>query len=919
MTSHHPDPDLTLGELSRPDPAYTAGINNSAGSQPATTDSQVTVVHDPLLGPNPGTRQQQEEPSSDSKPTVVPYAPTPPTAPTPPSAPSEPEIYGPDRLFSRQAVVSDNVDRSLIPSPGVRLEQSQFPFMAAPLDTVSAMDFKDDLARAAGVVTPGVDDGPYIRYALDAMTRPREDGQGPSEYPSSSDSEKSQPSVPHYTHTTVSAPQPPEPPAKEVRFPQGNDPRYWWAVPSPSDKPTPTPTPPTALSPEDDLRERRERREQQRALEPPWDANMGLPPSLPSERPENSLPRALDHWQAESDEVVDPEKGFHGVGKAFKDFAPLTYKPRVLRPVSLTLLALLCLLMIAALIFCAVWSVSRVGFTPYAGTIYGGQYFLFRMLPPLLAITLLIYAQCVIATAFRVRPFSAMAADDRRERQDAVFLSLYPKSFLWPQLSGSWHVWLPTLNVWLLNFTIPLQSCLFTVILVDGTWTWATVQGVAWTLVALYVSFFLSVGVMFIDWQDRRTGMMKGWDIRTIADIIFLVSQSNSLPQYRGLETAATRGSMRQRIGGTAERLGFWSAPSIPEHGMWYGIGVATDENGLETEKPGSQAWDNRRPREKAGLIADPEVGDVSADPAVRYRYLPWCFRDAQIVVFAIACSALVVALLVVSFLDATDVRDGFLPRLSAAPTEGAFSAANFLYSFLPSLIGLLLFLVFQSLDLTLRILTPWGQLARPEGSRAETSLLLDYAACVPFGSTFKALRNKHWRVAFISLLSPLFALLPVLGGGVFMALTPSSGTVRMYPNLPAFAIILALLILYVVGVVCLIPYRQQFRLPHAVTCLAEIISFCCNEQLRSNPSFGFERVMGHRDIAGQLGIGLDWHRQGRWAFGAGRSDAGHLGIQHYSKFTVNPSKLRAYDKQVRGQLISAPLPQDSGSLFNKR
>ncbi len=35
-------------------------------------------------------------------------------------------------------------------------------------------DFKDDLAREAGVVTPGVDDTPYIQYAIESLTRDRD-------------------------------------------------------------------------------------------------------------------------------------------------------------------------------------------------------------------------------------------------------------------------------------------------------------------------------------------------------------------------------------------------------------------------------------------------------------------------------------------------------------------------------------------------------------------------------------------------------------------------------------------------------------------------------------------------------------------------------------------------------------------------
>ncbi|KAI1391952.1 uncharacterized protein F4822DRAFT_389018 [Hypoxylon trugodes] len=936
MSSHNFDSDYV--EPNRPNPIYTANtsrpIINPPSTNTTTTASQVTILHNQPPSSESesesNSRTYQQIPSPSPQSTVVPYAPTPPPAPTPPSIPSESEIYGPDRLFGNRPPPSENVGRAIAPSPGVRFDQSQFPLMAVLRDPSQSRDFKDDLARAAGVVTPGVDDGPYIRYALDAMTQVRDDGRGLSGYPES-DSESSYQPAYHFTPTTVPSPlrthssfMPPE------TFRNDNVPRNWPMAPPPG--PIASPSASTA---EEELQQRRRlRREGTRQfVEDPWNSGLvtavpavdlqedgpsgqdelynerGQPPRIQTQP---NIPRAMHHWQTRSDLVIDPEMGLHNRGKALNSEAPLTLKPWVLRSQSLLLLATLCLLMVVALIFSAVYSMGHNGLTPYAGTIYGGQYFVFRMLPQLLAIIILIYAQCIISAAFWVLPFSRMASEDRNERRNAVFLPLYPKSFLWPELIGTWNIWIPILNVWLLNFTIPLQSSLFTVILVDGNWTWATVQGVAWTLVALYVSFMSALVVIYVYWRQRRTGMMQKWGIRTVADIIFLVSQSNSVAQYRGLETAGTRRSMKEKLASSAERLGFWFAPEAPEIGTWYGIGVPTGEENLATEKTGNPQWANQQ----QGVSL--EAGQQTGGPRVRSRYLPWCLRDSQIALFAVASSILLIALIVVSFLRSTDLRNGFLPLLSAAPAPGAFSAADFLYSFIPSLIGMILFLLFQPLDLTLRILTPWGELARAEGSRAETSLLLDYATCLPFESTFRALGNKHWRVAFVSLLAPLFALIPVLGGGLFLALTPPSGVVRMYPNFPAFAIILTLLFLYVAGIICLVPNRQQFRLPHAVTCLAEIISFCHDEQLRSDQAFDLHLMLESKDLANRLDTGKDWHRQGRWAFNAGRNNDQQLGVKRYSKYTVNPKKLRTYDKRARGQLISLPLSRGNGPFLNR-
>ncbi|KAH9888609.1 hypothetical protein F4778DRAFT_399855 [Xylariomycetidae sp. FL2044] len=885
-------------------------FSNSTTSGP--TASQVTVVHLPRLDDSHlRPHLQQDLPTPSSQPTVIPYAPTPPPAPTVLSDLSRSGVYTPHQLrplFPPQPLIIDDYDLSpQILGLESHFHQPAFQVLPHQQDPSLARDFKDDLARAASMVTPGVDEVPYIRYALDALSRKPHDGWRVSHMPSRSSDASGIPEA----HLIVN-------PGPLVLHPPAAH------IPSGGAHSRPLSAPP--VSPQQDLQARRSRREGDTEsdeaysslyrpesrdyflehLEASRQMRMPTDPIIPEKR---TPPRTLEYWKAQGDKHVDPEVGE-------QEFPALTAKPWILRSQSLLLLASLCGLTITALVFCAIYSIGRNGFTPYEGTIYGGQYFVFRILPQLLSAALLLYAQSAISVAFRILPFSLMASHDRRERRNAVFAPLYPKSFLWPQLVGTWGVWVPILNVWLMNLTIPLSSGLFTVVLVDGSWRWSTVQSVAWTLVALYVSLLLSILVMVVYWRRRRTGLMDKWHHRTLADIIYLVSQSNSLAQYHGLETMPTLREMKQTLDGTAERLGYWCTPEEPTNFTFYGIGVPTAEEDPGTEKSAHAPWAQRRGSGQS-LVSGNTNGRRGGQD-VRSRYLPWCFRNSQVVLSAVGAVTLLVALVVVSFVRSTDVRSGFLPQLSADPTPGAFSPADFLYSFVPSLLGLVLYLLFHSLDLTLRVLTPWGELARKEGARAETSLLLDYAACLPWESTYKAIRNKHWRVAFISLLAPLFILLPVLGGGLFLALTPSSGIVRMYPHVPVFAILLTLLFLYAAALVSLIPQRKQFRLPHAVTCLAEVISFCCNEQLRTDKAFDFDRVGNHHDLCAQLDAGRDWHRQGRWTFGRGPHDDERLGIKRCRKYTVNRQKLGSYDRRVRGHPISSPLPRGSGSLFSR-
>ncbi|KAI1259896.1 hypothetical protein F5Y18DRAFT_408088 [Xylariaceae sp. FL1019] len=903
----------------------TSSNTSTTRSSPPPTASQTTVV----LG------RQPDISTSTSQMTVVPYAPSPPYAPTYNSVPSNEEIYGPERYSGHyhHAPIPNLTSAASTPAPSVQFNPAAF-MAGNRSDPLAQRDFKDELTRAAGVVTPGVSDTPYIQYALEALTRRSRDARGISGNTSSDSDDAPIPRhqiIPQFTVNVARPPAVHQPPVAVHHDADIEDeesiPEHWPLPPSTTNildadqRPKPsdeealvTNRPVTEPEPEPQSEPEPERRNYFRERA---DRNFEYVKQLvwgPHKVTVNqSPPRTVDLWRAQPDTFTKQDlKSWRYAQRP----STLTYKPFILRTPSLLLFLLLCTLMITALIFSAVYSNRNTGFTTYNHSIYGGQYFLFRVLPQLLGALLLIYAQCVIAAVFRVYPLSAMASNDRNERRNAVFLPLYPKSFIWPQLSGPWPVWIPTFVVWLLNFTIPLLSSLFTVELVDGIWTWSTVQGVAWTLVAVYVVFLFTIVVVLIYWRQRKTGMMDRWEIRSLADIIYLVAQSNSLPQYRGLETAASRKEMRDVLDGTAERLGYWTTPEVPENAVFWSFGVPTTETDIETEKRerGHQATGRKEMRSS-------ELTDVEkqAEPyAVRSRYLPWCFRDGQIIFFAVAGTILLIALLVVSFVPATDIRGGFLPDLSAAPTAGSFSSADFLYSFLPSLLGLILFLGFQSLDLTLRILAPWGELARDEGSRAETSLFLDYAACLPWQVTYKALKNRHWRVAFITFLSPLFILIPVLSGGVFMALTSDTRVVRVYPNVVIFSLILALLLFYLGGLVSLIPNRKRFRLPHAVTCLAEVLSFCCNEQLRTDEAFEQKKgFLARSQLKASLGCGKDWHRQGRWTFGSGLNNEERLGIKHLAKFTVNSKKLKQYDRLVRGKPISGPLPpQDSTSLF---
>lgn len=714
----------------------------------------------------------------------------------------------------------------MAPGQAVHFDEAQ---LAAANAHAVRMGFtlKDDLAVAAGKVTPGVDDTPYIQYALEALTR---------------------------EHGTTSAQQYP------LRTPEAHQ-SYASHVPR--------------RIPDEDVA----------FMGPAYDARRSshvdehyhLDPTPPTRAPiltpvEPALPPPPTFIsQPTSEQWIAVDKNtLQTIDPRGRTYPPLTYKPRILRPFSIITFMMLCLLMIAALIFCDRFSAQHAGLTTYSGSIYSGQYFVFRILPQLLAAVILIYAQSIVTASVRILPFTVMAQEDPRERYLALFQSLYPTSFLRPQLVGPWQVMVFDLATWFAIFTLPLQSSLFACRWVGEAWVWAPSQGVVWTLVALYAFLIVSANMTMAFWFGQWTGLR--WDIRCIADLIPLANRTNTMSSYRRGAVLGPGGDFKARLRDRwFDRLGYWQTEDVLGGGIWHAIGTSAilPDQGTEVH--------NDTKRESYGV----SIGalDVGA------RHLPWCLRDAPLIAFTITAWGLLLALLIVSFLPATRLEDGFAPRLTAMPTDTAFSPANFVYSFVPSLLGMVLFLLFQSVDQALRIVQPWGDLGKADGAIARRSILADYAACLPLQATWRALANGHWRVAVTSLMSVLFVFIPVLAGGLFMALTDVDQKVGMFPSMPVFGVLLAFLSLYAGCLALLVPHRRHFSLPHPVTSTAEVLSLCSADELVHDAAF--RAVRSHRDLVVRLGVGRDdTGEESTWFLGLapGRDEQG-LSVRRLKRF----------------------------------
>ncbi|KAB8298951.1 hypothetical protein EYC80_001101 [Monilinia laxa] len=559
-----------------------------------------------------------------------------------------------------------------------------------------------------------------------------------------------------------------------------------------------------------------------------------------------------------------------------KQYPELNSIPTILRPLSLLLIIALCLLMTAAIMFCAIYSSYHNGLYPWNSGVYGGRYFIFGFLPQILAASIFLFVQYVLGAITRIMPYTLMAMEDAAPRTNALFLEAFPRHMFWPRWDGSTLIDIGGSCLWLSIFTIPLQGCLFSVVLVDGDWKWTAVQGIAWTLVAIYISMCMGLVLIAAFFFHRTTGLL--WDPRSLADLIALLPRSNSLKDYSGTETMGSKKEIKAKLANRSDRLGYWRTPS-PAQGVFHSIG----ETGAPIRRYTLEF--GKVERKVSNGSGAPDLEDNRScldDKATRSRYIPWFLRDKFVVLWCVISFVLLLALIIVSFLPATAIRNGFPPLVVPDPNGAGYSAANFLYSFIPSLIGMILYLLFQPIDMAFRKLQPWVELANPEGAPAEKSLLPEYTAALPIQCASAAVGNGHFRVAWFSLASFLFIILPVLAGGIFFPLTIASGEVHMLPNLPSFYICLTFLIIYFLTLLLVVPKRKTMHLPHAVDCLAEMISFVHSSNVLDDATF--DAPKSKNDLVTRL-VSTASHFNGegaRYVFGVGTGRLGKevLGVE---------------------------------------
>lgn len=614
------------------------------------------------------------------------------------------------------------------------------------------------------------------------------------------------------------------------------------------------------------------------------DATLGYYPATASrpqrQRPDPNWRRQDEPKSSDSESILLPAE------PVTNDFRhpKLDFKPHALRTVSLGGLLFCCLLMIAGLLFCAIWSTSHSGLWQY-DRVGSSRYFVFQYLPTLLASIMVIWLLIVQNAIHRIFPFIALSSGRGKPNSGVLHHStIFPTNYLIPNLSFFTHreplLGLCSIIFWLALWTVPLQSCLFQTryYTPDSTWRWTAVLGVAYALFTLYLLLTFALLLLMFRITFRRTGLK--WDPVSLADLLTIFHPSNFLSDF---ERSEVEGRHLPYFSAKYLRLGYWQTSR--HHEAFYGVGeenVPTKRYSLDRGKMvpvtdlSTVDLEAQRPGKRSTF--DTLQHDIYSSD-MRYKWLPWFLKDGPVLAWILIAIALTLAFVTVSFVNSAAQR-GFLPHLPAPTSPHGFSPADFLYSFVPSFIGMMLFLIWQPIDMYFRALQPFANLANDRGCSAEESLLLDYPSRLPLEITFKAALSSHYKVAWISFIGLLSITLPILAGGVFTAqFVASSQSVRIAAHMPGYYALVIFVVIYALSFLIIWP-TQKRELPHDISTVGQLVSFLYQSPLLADGVFKEPR--SKTDLVTRL-IGRLTGEKGysKYSFGTftGVGGSEHLGI----------------------------------------
>lgn len=209
---------------------------------------------------------------------------------------------------------------------------------------------------------------------------------------------------------------------------------------------------------------------------------------------------------------------------------------------------------------------------------------------------------------------------------------------------------------------------------------------------------------------------------------------------------------------------------------------------------------------------------------------------------------------------------------------------------------------VMENIDLAIRFSQPFANMYRKDAS-ASQSLLLNYLWGIPGAVTVEALKNKHWKVAWFSLLNLVSPFFPILVGGLF-TITNTGPRISFKVDASSFYFVFGYLVTYT----CSLPFvwpRTNRRLPRFCRSIADVMSLFYASVLLTSPEL---------DISKQNDEQL--HLSSRLFLQEGRFQAGiFTGVDGAKHFGVDYAQLNASVNDSR-HVVKVGRLQREGDMY---
>lgn len=445
------------------------------------------------------------------------------------------------------------------------------------------------------------------------------------------------------------------------------------------------------------------------------------------------------------------------------------------------------------------------------------------------------YISQLVMSIGQIMPYRSMASDDNPEWKRTMGADYWP--YEWPiaririLLNHHYFLFFVDLFSFLSTFVVVQfeSNILSTVYNDEGSPEYTPNKGVIYIAISCHAIFLLIIisTLIWSGWKD--TGLLAAPG--SIAMYLAMVEKSDLDDYNDGLEVEDRQWVVRDRLGRNLYRIKYW------ENSV-YGIRKICDppNSGIGINPRLSIYYHNPY------ILGHNRTSTLSKNQLPRFNYIPWFLRPSTIAVFAgLLTAALSIALTLL--VNDNILQNGFNPRVSTKLLPIVdISPAAFLWSFLPSLAADQYRLLVKSIDMFYRLVQPYADLKRKdtEAEHVRNCFIINYTNDLPIVITLKALKNRHWKVAFVSVFSLISSFITSAAANMFYLDFDGDFNERIFIWKDSFFPVVGYMGALIIVLIILIPDDTRY-MPHDLETISDHISFLAQSSLLDHGKYQYK------------------------------------------------------------------------------